>query len=106
MTESAFNHRIDQLFLAIEDALDDSGADVDFESAGGVLTITCEANGSQIILSRQPALGEVWVAARSGGFHLADRDGDWLCGTTGETLDALLNRVLSEQCGEPVALDL
>lgn len=106
MNESVFNHRIDELFVAIEDALDESGVDVDFESAGGILTITCEANGSQVILSRQAALAEVWVAARSGGFHLAERDGNWVCGTTGESLPALLDRVLSEQCGEAVSLGL
>ena len=31
--------------------------------------LTCDVNGSQIILSRQPAMREIWLAAQSGGFH-------------------------------------
>jgi CyaY protein len=106
LNETEFTLVVDHLFLAIEEALDDSGADIDYENSGGIITITCEANGSQIILSRQPAIGEVWVAAKSGGFHLKQAKQDWVCGTTGENLPALLSRVLSEQCGESVAFEL
>ena len=69
MTEAQFNQIVDELMFSIEESIDDSGADIDYENTAGMLTITCEANGSQIILSRQPALGEVWLAAKSGGFH-------------------------------------
>ncbi|MDA0977422.1 MAG: iron donor protein CyaY, partial [Proteobacteria bacterium] len=62
--------------------------------------------GSQIIFSRQGASREIWVAARSGGFHLRqeadDEDASWRCGTTGESLAELVNRVFTEQSGEPV----
>ena len=104
MNESQFNSRVDELLFEIEEALDASGVDVDYENVGGVLTITCENNASQVIISRQPALSEVWVAAKSGGFHLADVEGDFICSVTGEPLRTLLNRVLTEQCEEPVAL--
>ena len=62
-------------------------------------------NGSKVIVNRQAATGEIWVAARSGGFHCAHRDGSWVCNTTGETLPALLSRVCSEQEGRPLQLD-
>jgi CyaY protein len=69
MNEAEFNQIVDDLMFSIEESIDNSGADIDYENSAGMLTITCEANGSQIILSRQPAMGEIWLAARSGGFH-------------------------------------
>ena len=107
MNESQFNSLVDKLLFNLEEALDESGLDIDFESSSGVMSITCENNGSQIIVSRQPSLGEVWVAAKSGGFHLAKNAGDeFICQLTGESFDELLSRVLSEQCNEPVSLKL
>ena len=49
---------------------------------------------------------ELWVAARRGGFHFR-RDGDrWVDTRTGEELGMSLARVLKEQAGIDVALDL
>lgn len=104
MNESQFNQLVDSLLVKLESALDASGADVDYESSGAVFTITCEDNGSKVIVSRQPAIFEVWVAARSGGYHLGFVDGEFVCRTSGETLPQLLSRVLTEQCGEAVEL--
>ena len=106
MSETEFNRRVDDLLIALEDALDASGADVDYESSGGVLTISCEANGSKVIVSRQPVLAELWVAARSGGYHLALEEGTFRARGGGETLAQLLSRVLTEQCGETVAIEI
>jgi CyaY protein len=105
MNESAFNSAVDAVLLAVEDALDDQDADIDVETSAGILTLTF-ANGSKVIVNRQGATQEIWVAARSGGFHCGQRDGGWVCNTTGERLDALLSRVCSEQAGLPVTVDL
>jgi CyaY protein len=105
MNESEFNTTVDRLLLAIEDALEDHDADIDLETSAGILTLTF-VNGSKVIINRQGATQEVWVAARAGGFHLARRGADWVCNTTGETLPALLTRVCSEQAGQPVILAL
>ena len=101
MKDSEFNDLVDKTFDAIEDSLD--ALDVDFDQAEGVLNIEC-ADGSMIILSRQLASCEVWVAARSGGFHLAFADDVWNCSKTNESLRELLERVLGEQMGEVVNL--
>ena len=107
MNESHFNELLDDLMMAIEDAIDESGADIDYENAGGILTLTCE-NNSQVILSRQTPLRQLWVAAKSGGFHLAysEESNQWICDTNNERFVDLLNRCLTEQSGESVALDV
>ena len=105
MNESRYNQLLDNLMLAVEDAVDESGADIDYESTGGVLTLTCE-NGSKVILSRQTPLRQLWVAARRGGFHFGfdEESGQWLCDNSREAFPELLNRCLSEQSGGPVSL--
>ena len=67
MSEKQFHAEVDALMLAIEEAIDDSGADIDYENSGGMLTLTVEANGSPIILATQAAEAEVWLAIRACG---------------------------------------
>ena len=78
MTESEFNEAIDLTFEALELALDQVDADLDYENSGGVLTVEFE-NGSKLVFSRQPPTRQLWFAARAGGFHYAydDAAGDW-----------------------------
>ncbi|QDX79915.1 iron donor protein CyaY [Denitratisoma sp. DHT3] len=104
MNESEFNTLADQTLAAIEQALDGCGADLDYElKAGGVLEIVC-ADGSKVIVNRHGAAREIWVAAKSGGFHFAPVAGRWVSARDGSELVATLCRCLSEQSGETVAL--
>ena len=103
MNETEFNQLAEELMLSIEEAIDDSGADIDYENAAGVLTLTIEANGSKVIVSRQSAMAQIWVAAKSGGYYFNISENisgnDWVCNATGETLQGLLARVCEEQGG-------
>ena len=107
MNESEFNDTLDDLMMAIEDAIDESGVDIDFETSAGILTLTF-TNNSQIILSRQSALCQLWVAAKAGGFHFDfnDQRNSWICDSNGEEFFTLLNRCASEQAGETVDLSV
>lgn len=105
MTESEFNRVIDETLMAIEEAVDASAADLDYENSGGVLTLTL-ANGSQVIINRQTPVRQLWVAARSGGYHF-DFDKlteEWRRTSDGAELFAALSEVISEQGGETVTL--
>jgi CyaY protein len=105
MTEAQFNQIVDDLMFSIEQSIDDSGADLDYENTAGMLTITCESNGSQIILSRQPALGEIWLAARSGGFHFRLDQTTWKNTVSGEPLTNMLTDACLAQSGEQINFD-
>ncbi len=96
MNDREFNDLVDVALSAIEDVIDDADTDIDIENSAGILTLTLD-NGSKVIINRQAATHEIWVAARSGGYHCGWRDDQWQCTTTGETLAALLSRVLAEQ---------
>lgn len=100
-SEQSFHTRIDRLMMAIEDQVDAVAIDIDVDGGDGQLILTF-LSGTQIVISRQPAQREIWVAAKSGGFHLKDRGYDWFCEMTAENLTDLLNRVVTEQAGVTV----
>jgi len=106
MNESEFHAIADQAIENIQDAIDNSGADIDYEEAGGVLTLEFE-NGSKIIFSKQPPARQLWMAARSGGYHF-DYDHEkeqWLCDSgNNEELYAMLSRLSSEQGEDSIEL--
>ena len=63
-----------------------------------MLTLTFR-NGSVAIISRQSAIHQLWLAARSGGFHF-DYDGSrkqWVCTANGKTLPDMLSEVCLQQ---------
>jgi CyaY protein len=112
MEESEFNQKVDDILVTIEESLDNCDADLDWDLAGGILTIECE-NGSQVIVNRQGPTQQIWVASRGGGFHFdfceqegEGKDAEKECWRQGELeLFTLLNQALSEQSGEKVKLD-
>lgn len=102
MTEIDYLDRAEALLRAIElacDRINDATeADIDNQRVGGMITLTF-ANGSQIIINLQKPLQEVWMAARSGGFHFRLVGGDWLDTKGQGEFFAHLSRCASEQSG-------
>ena len=97
MTESEFHRAVDQALARIEAAVEEHD-DLDVDLEGGVLTIGCP-DGSRIIVNRQTPNREIWVAARSGGFHYAWRDEAWRDTRGGGELFASLARLIASQAG-------
>jgi CyaY protein len=103
MTETEFNEKVDATLLEIEETLEEIDAPVECENVGGILTLSFD-NGSKIIINRQTPLLQLWVAARSGGYHF-DYDeaaGQWCRDTDKEGLYAILERDCSEQAGASI----
>lgn len=103
LSSSAFHDLVDEAQQQIEDILDDSDLDLDVENSGGVLTLIF-ADGSQLIISRQEPLKQLWLAARTGAFHF-DHDADsqrWLCTTDQRSLGLWLEELCQAQAGEAV----
>ncbi len=101
MNESDFHRDVDAMLARIEAAVEEVDAlDVDLES--GILTLTCP-DGTRIIINRQTPNREIWVAARSGGFHFSLREGAWRDTRSGDELFASLARIVALQAGVAVA---
>ena len=104
MNESDFDQLAEDTMVAIEEAIETCGVDIDYDTAGGILTLEF-ANGSQIIINKQTPLSQIWVAARSGGFHFDYDAASQTWQLQGEDLFSCLGRYCSEQAGEEVILD-
>ena len=107
MNESDFNDIVDDILIEIEDAIeevcDDTGADIDYETSSGILTLSF-TNGSQIIINRQTPLKQIWVAAKQGGFHFDfnSESQQWLC--RGKELFCALSEYCSDQSGQTIKI--
>lgn len=98
MDETEFHRAVDDVLERIERAAEaTAGIDADLEA--GILTLECP-DASRIIVNRQAPNREIWVAARSGGFHFAWKDGAWRDTRSGEELFASLARIARAQAGE------
>lgn len=108
MTESEFLALAEQALGAIEASLEqasDSGdLDVECSRSGNVLEIEFIDNGSKIIVNSQAPMKEMWVAAKSGGFHYKRENGRWINTRDGSELFAALSKMASEQGGAPVVI--
>lgn len=110
MQESDFERLAEALLSALESALEEaaqaSGAQVDIEAGtGGVLELEFQ-DGSKIIINRHSAAREIWVAAKSGGFHFRWDGAHWRDTRGDEDLAAVLTRLVSEHAGRRVELRL
>ncbi|MEJ0002488.1 MAG: iron donor protein CyaY [Pararobbsia sp.] len=103
MTDSEYLALAEAVLDAIERAVDASGADIECERSGNVLTLEFDAGG-KIIVNLQAAMHEIWVAAKAGGFHYRHRDGAWRDTRDESELFASLSKFASAQGGEPVEL--
>jgi CyaY protein len=104
MNDSEFNALTDMALKHVEASLDESGADVDCSMAAeGVLEIEF-ADRSKIIVNRHAAAQEMWVAARSGGYHFRWDGNAWLDTRNGSELLRTLSELVSTQAGEPITL--
>jgi CyaY protein len=103
MSDSEYLTRAEAVLTAVERALDDTDADIEFERSGNVLTLEFE-NGTKIIVNLQPPMQEIWIAAKSGGYHFRYVDGEWRDTRNGTEFYAALSEYATQQAGERVRI--
>jgi CyaY protein len=102
MNESDFEAQAGRALQALEHALETE--EIDFELKGdGVLEIEFD-DGAKIIVNRHSAAREIWVAARSGGFHFRWDGAAWRDTRNTSELFAALSALISAQLGRGVRL--
>lgn len=104
MTDAEFELLADGTLSVLERALDGAALDADVLAKGTGLLEVEFADGSKIVINRHTAAREIWVAAKSGGFHFRHADGGWRDTRDGGELFAALSRLVSAQSGTPVIL--
>ncbi|WP_028535045.1 iron donor protein CyaY [Paludibacterium yongneupense] len=105
MNETEFLDASDAVLEKIQTALDEAQIDVDYQQNGGVLELEF-ADGGKIIVNRHLPNREIWVAAKSGGFHYAqDAAHNWINTRDGSELFVSLARLVSVAAAEPFSFD-
>ncbi len=95
---------LDQIESKMDRLNDEDLLDVECKRSGNVLEIEFIDNGSKIIINSQAPMQEMWVAAKSGGFHYKRVDGQWINTRDGSELFAALSALASAQGGVAVTL--
>jgi len=104
MNESEFEAAAERVLARIEAALEESGVDADVQlKEGGVLELGFD-DGSRLVVNRHRPAREIWVAARSGGFHFRWDGAAWRDTREGTELFAALSKLVSLQGGKAVLL--
>lgn len=102
MTDSEFNQRVEKIFAGIEQAVDAADADIECSVQEGIMELEF-GDGSKIIINRHGPNREIWVAAKSGGFHYAWDGKAWLNTRDGSELLATLTNLIRRQGGVDVS---
>jgi CyaY protein len=105
LTDVAFHSLAGVVLSSVEARIDqwlqDDVVDIDTHRTGGLLEMSFP-NGSKLVLNMQPPLHELWLAARSGGFHYKHVKGRWLDTRDGSEFFDALSACASEQAGVPL----
>ena len=104
MNDSEFEALADSVLKQIETAFEENEIDADVsESSAGIIEIEFP-DGSEMVINRHVANREIWVAARSGGYHFR-WDGSAWRDTRGQgELLPILSRLVSQTIGQTVDL--
>ncbi len=108
MTDLEFLHQAETLLKAVElhcDRInDESDVDIDNQRVGSMITLTF-TNKSQIIINLQKPIQEVWLAARSGGYHYRFDGCTWTNTKGGAEFWSQLTQDACVQCAHAVRFD-
>lgn len=107
LTDAQFHAHAHAALAAIEAVLDqwlqNDVIDIDSQRSGGLLELLFPS-GSKIVVNTQPPLHELWLAARTGGYHFRWVEGRWIDGRDGGEFFAVLSREISTQAGRALAI--
>ena len=102
MDEREYHERADAAISHLQAQLDALDADYELGS-GGEMEIEFD-DGSMIVVNKQSAAQEIWVAAKSGGFHYRWDGAAWRDTRSNEELFEALSRLITIQSGDVVRL--
>jgi CyaY protein len=95
---------LSRIEATVDQWLQDDVVDIDTHRTGGLLELGFP-NGSKLVINTQPPLHELWLAARSGGYHYKYSLGRWLDTRDGREFFAALSACASEQAGKPLKFE-
>ncbi|MBS0447303.1 MAG: iron donor protein CyaY [Proteobacteria bacterium] len=105
LSDAEYHALADAVLARIEATLDrwlqDDVIDIDTQRTGGLLELVFP-DDSRIVVNTQPPLHELWMAARSGGYHYRHAQGRWVDTRDGREFFEALSTCASAQAGRPL----
>lgn len=103
MSDAIYLSRVEETLNQIEELLDDAESDLDYDNNGAMLVIKCP-DRSQIILTRQPPVKQLWVATRTQGLHFDfdEASNQWVLDSDGSALRDHLTAAFADQTDEQI----
>ncbi|MCG2584906.1 iron donor protein CyaY [Massilia sp. TS11] len=108
MTETEFftlaQATLDRIEAAMDRLNDEDLVDVECRRSGNVLEIEFLDSGLKMVVNSQAPTQQMWLAAKTGGYHYQRAGEAWIDTRDGSELFAVLARLVGEQAGQPVSL--
>jgi CyaY protein len=104
MDEQDFKKKCDAAFEALRTRLADLGDEHEFEVEGGSGKLEIEfedEDETRFVISPNTPVRQIWISALTTSFKLgwSDAAQDFVLEKTGETLNQVMSRILSEKLG-------
>lgn len=105
MSDALYLSRVEETLNQIEELLDDAESDLDYDNNGAMMVIKCP-DRSQIILTRQPPVSQLWLATRTQGLHFDydEASQQWVLDSDGSALRDHLSAAFADQTAEQLDL--
>ncbi|HUJ31001.1 MAG TPA: iron donor protein CyaY [Candidatus Acidoferrum sp.] len=107
MDEHEFQKRCDAAFESLHKRLLEIGDENDFEVEGGSGKLEIEfedEDETRFVISPNTPVRQIWISALTTSFKLgwSDAAQAFVLDKTGETLNQVMGRILTEQLGSPI----
>jgi iron-sulfur cluster assembly protein CyaY len=107
MDEHEFQKKCDAAFESLRTRLQELGDEHEFEVEGGSGKLEIEfedEDGTRFVISPNTPVRQIWISALTTSFKLgwSDAAGDFVLDKTGEPLNRVMSRILSEKLGSAV----
>jgi len=109
MDEQDFRRKCDEAFESLRKRLEELGDEHDFEVEGGSgkLEVQFEdEDETRFVISPNTPVRQVWISALTTSFKLgwSDATNAFVLEKTGETLNQVMSRILTQQLGATVSV--
>lgn len=104
MNEKSFAVAVENTLTELMTRIEEVVPDVECDLVDSVLTLLLP-DGSQIIINRQEAVQQIWLACSDGPARFSAETDEWRDSQSGETLPKAVGRLLSLRLDHPVVLD-
>lgn len=101
MNDSEYLVLAETLYESIEEAIETSEADIDYDQNGSLLTLEFD-NRTKLIINRQQPLHQIWLATLENGHHYDFVDGKWIDDRSGEEFLTALSVAIFKQSKQTV----